>query len=143
MALIRFEVGYCSHQEDIYNTSKIIVDKKYVAASELMAFYEEIVPLAQEVGDIYDEVYKYICASAENIELWIKSFVQNHGVLLSEDVWQNLRMARFCAGDSKCSVKSGKIDEILQDGKAVYEWLGIAVILMNEDVLKPVSEPSI
>lgn len=90
--------------------SEFIFEKEFAAASTLVEYHEQIIPLSQFANMHMDDVYVSIAHDFDEIEEWVKKFVAAHGAVLPDRVAKELMMAARTAGQFKFRVGQG-LDE--------------------------------
>ena len=116
--------------------SEFLFEKEFTAASALIEYHEELIPLSEHPDMHMDNVYESIACNFDGVEKWIKHFVSKHGAVLPKDVATNLMMAARSAGENKFRVSDG-IDickESFDAGEYIYHCIRNAGESMRKTV---------
>ena len=117
--------------------SEFIFEKEFIAASKLVEYYEEIIPLSQHPDMHMDDVFESIALQAENVEAWVKQFVSSHGAVLPDLVAKNLMMAARYAGEIKFSSGTSPHElpiESVEGAEEIYNRIRSARDAMRERI---------
>lgn len=118
--------------------SEFIFEKEFAAASVLVEYHEQIIPLSQFADMHMDDVYVSIAYNFDEMEEWIKKFVSAHGAVLPETVAKELILAARTAGEYKFRVGQGLDEEVdtqtFQAAEDVYHRIRSARDAMRDRV---------
>lgn len=138
--LARIKDKYQSELEKLkvkLKKSEFLFEHEFRAASELVQFHEEIIPLSQYPDMHMDDVYTDIAQRFGELEKWIKDFVSRNGAILPEKVATELMMGARSSAEHKFSI-SGSNEEITDEqfdaGEYVYHCIRNARDSMRERV---------
>ena len=84
--------------------SEFLFEREFAAASALVEYHEEIMPISLHPNMHMDDVYEHIACSLESVEIWIKLYVAKHGAILPKTVSVELMMAARKAGENKFDI---------------------------------------
>ena len=73
--------------------SEFIFEREFSAASALVEYHEELIPLSLNPEMHMDDVYEDVAHRFSSVEKWLQAFVSKHGAILPSDVAEQLMMA--------------------------------------------------
>lgn len=111
--LIQGEKAKLDQQIESYKVrlrkSEFIFQKEYEAASELVAYIQEILP-AQYIPDmIWDDVCEYIAHDFREIENSLRNYLGKHGAILPKSAAEKVEECIYLAGSMKHEVGSQEV----------------------------------
>jgi len=119
--------------------SEFLFQKEFDAASELVAYHEEMMPPALHPDMHMDDVFLHIFDTSEDTELWIKSFVTRNGVVMPKEVRSNMIMASRIAGECKfSSIEDNEegLEHKIERGREIYNHIRMGMEVMKNKVWK-------